>query len=118
MTSIATKLGAGTAGCAIAVAASLTSVAPAQAAPVAAPAAPVVFGQVDVPLAPVVAPASPVLRGPADVPQGTCWFGILCNDTDSTVNTSSGSWGFGHIFEFIHALWAKIVFFLGYHFHS
>jgi hypothetical protein len=109
MTSIGTKLGAGTAGCAIAVAASLTSVAPAQAAPVAAPAAPVVFGQVDVPLAPVVAPASPVLRGPADVPQGWWWL----SDDPSPVKTSSGGW-FGHIFAFIQ----KIIFFFGYHFHS
>jgi hypothetical protein len=66
MTRIATKLGVGAAGCAIAVAAVLTSVAPAEAAPVPAPAAPVVFGSADVPLA-------PVLRGPADLPQGWWW---------------------------------------------
>jgi hypothetical protein len=85
MTSIGTKLGVGTAGCAIAVAASLSSVAPAQAAPVAAPAAPVVFA--DVPLAPVVAPASPVLRGPADVPQGW-WFGNWNPQPRPTVSNS------------------------------
>jgi hypothetical protein len=66
MTRIVTKLGVGTAGCAIAVAASLMSVAPAEAAPVQAPAAPVVFGPADAPLA-------PVLRGPADLPQGWWW---------------------------------------------
>jgi hypothetical protein len=40
----ATKLGVGIAGCAFAAATSLMSVAPAQAAPVTAPAAPVVLG--------------------------------------------------------------------------
>jgi hypothetical protein len=49
MTRIATKLGVGIAGCAIAASASLMSVPPAQAAPVA-PAAPVVLGPADVPL--------------------------------------------------------------------
>ena len=44
MTRIATKLGVGIAGCAVAAAASLISVAPAQAAPVTVPAAPVVLG--------------------------------------------------------------------------
>jgi hypothetical protein len=113
MTSIGTKLGAGTAGCAIAVAASLTSVAPAAAAPVTAPAAPVVFGQVDVPLAPVVAPASPVLRGPADVPQGCWWF--FCNNTPTPTTSNSVHTG---IFGWFHAFIAKIVFFLGYLHHS
>jgi hypothetical protein len=47
---IASKLRVGIAGCAIAAAASLTSVAPAQAAPVAVPAAPVILGSADVPL--------------------------------------------------------------------
>jgi hypothetical protein len=89
MTRIATKLGVGTVGCAIAVAASLSSVAPAGAAPVPAPAAPVVFGQADVPLAPVVAPASPVLRGPADVPQGW-WWGNWNSPKPKPV--SNGSW--------------------------
>jgi hypothetical protein len=87
MTRIATKLGVGTAGCAIAVAAGLMSVAPAGAAPVPAPAAPVVFGQADVPLAPVVAPASPVLRGPADVPQGW-WWGNWNPEPKTTVSHS------------------------------
>jgi hypothetical protein len=51
MSTIATKLQIGTAGCAVAVVASLMSVAPAQAAPaVAAPVAPVVLGPADVPL--------------------------------------------------------------------
>jgi hypothetical protein len=49
MTMIATKLGVGIAGCAIA-AASLLTVAPAEAAPVTVPAAPVVLGPGNVPL--------------------------------------------------------------------
>src|SRR5258707_15775516 len=101
MTRIATKLGVGTAGCAIAFAASLMSVAPAGATPVVPPpAAPVVFGQADVPLA-------PVLRGPADVPQGGWWFGNWNPQPKTTVSHSwfaswitklSSFWchGYGH----------------------
>ena len=50
MTRIATKLGVGIAGCAVAAAASLLPVAPAEAAPVTVPAAPVVLGPANVPL--------------------------------------------------------------------
>ena len=46
---IATKLRVGLAGCAIAAAASLTSVAPAEATPAPAPAAPMYLGPADVP---------------------------------------------------------------------
>ena len=49
-TRIATKLGVGIAGCAVAAAASLQPVAPAEAAPVTVPAAPVVLGPGNVPL--------------------------------------------------------------------
>ena len=48
MTSVATKLGVGTAACAVAVAASVMSVQAAEAAPVAAPAAPVILGPANV----------------------------------------------------------------------
>ena len=49
MTMIAKKLRVGLAGCAIAAAASLTSVAPAEATPAPAPAAPMYLGPADVP---------------------------------------------------------------------
>lgn len=109
MTGIATKLGVGTAGCAIAVAASLSSVAPAQAAPVAAPAAPVVFA--DVPLAPVVTPASPVFRGPADVPQWW-WKGHFPKPSPMNSTVSHG-WFISHG-GFIKILFQKLLL----HFHG
>ena len=49
MTRIATKLGVGIAGCAVAATASLIAVAPAEAAPVTVSAAPVVLGPGNVP---------------------------------------------------------------------
>lgn len=65
MTGIATKAKVGVAGCAIAFAASLTSIAPAQAAPAPAP-----------------APAAPVVFGAADAPQGPWWW-ITPNESRS-----------------------------------
>ncbi|MCW2690193.1 MAG: hypothetical protein JWR37_5083 [Mycobacterium sp.] len=86
MTKFATKVRVGIAGCAIAVAASLTSVAPAEAAPV------------------VPAPATPAVLGPADVPMGFGWWwgsdGVSRSpDILRTFRPSTG-WKFNKIFHF------------------
>ena len=87
MARVATKLGVGTAACAIAVAASVMSVEAAQAAPMAAPAAPVILG-------------------PADVPLDWAWWGSagmsrfdLLGWFKPTTPTTSG-WNFPSIFHF------------------
>ena len=77
MSTIATKLQVGIAGCAVAAAASLTSVAPAEAAPVPAPATPAVFG--DAPLQPLLGGSSPL-----DLLGGRAPSGLLQNTTGGT----------------------------------